>query len=119
MQNSQRGVTITGLIMVLFVLILLGLFALKLIPSFLEFNKAQTAIKSIAADRSKTSSVNEVRRAFENRSAIDDITAVKATDLEVGKDGDGVVITFAYRKEIPLFANVGLFIDFNGSSRAN
>jgi hypothetical protein len=35
----------------------------------------------------------------------------------VTKEGNEVVISFAYRKEVPLFANVGLYIDFAASSK--
>jgi hypothetical protein len=117
MKQLQRGVSLVGLIVILFILIVVGIFSLKLIPAYMEFYKAQSAIEAIAADRARSSSVNEVRKAFDARATIDDIQAVKATDLEITKDGPTVVITFSYRKEVPLFANVGLFVDFNGNSR--
>lgn len=117
MMKPQRGVSLVGLIVVLFVLVLLGIFSLKLIPAYMEFFKAKAAIEAIAADRARSSSVNEVRKAFDARATIDDIQSVKASDLEVTKDAQGVVISFSYRKEVPLFANVGLFVDFNGTSR--
>lgn len=117
MERKQRGVSLFGLIMVLFVLVIVGIFSLKLIPAYIEFFKAQAAIEAIAADRSKTSSVGEVRKAFAARATIDDITTVKPEDLEITKEGNDVVIGFQYRKEVPLFANVGLFVDFVGTSR--
>jgi hypothetical protein len=117
MSQRQRGISLLGLIMILFVLVVVGIFSLKLIPAYIEFYKAQAAIEAIAADRSKTSSVNEVRKAFDARATIDDITTVKAADLEITKDGADVVIGFSYRKEVPLFGNVGLFVDFVGNSK--
>jgi hypothetical protein len=117
MSQRQRGLSLLGLIMILFVLVVVGIFSLKLIPAYIEFYKAQAAVEAIAADRSKTSSVNEVRKAFDARATIDDITTVKAADLEITKDGADVVIGFSYRKEVPLFGNVGLFVDFVGSSK--
>jgi hypothetical protein len=117
MKNLQRGVSLMGLIMVLFALVIVGIFGLKLIPSYIEYGKAKTAIEAIAADKSKSGSVGEIRKAFDARSNIDDITAVKASDLEVTKEGGDVVIGFAYRKEVPLAGNVGLYIDFVGRSK--
>jgi hypothetical protein len=117
MERRQRGVSLVGLIVILFVLVVIGIFSLKLIPAYMEFYKAQSAVEAIAADRARSSSVAEVRKAFDARATIDDISAVKAADLEVTKEGTDVVISFSYRKEVPLFANVGLFVDFNGSSR--
>jgi Tfp pilus assembly protein PilE len=117
MNNRQRGVTLSGLLVVMTVLVVLGIFGLKLIPSYIEYAKAKTAIAAIAADRSKNSSVNEIRKAFDARANIDDIAAVKASDLEVTKEGGDVVISFAYRKEIPIAGNVGLYVDFVGRSK--
>ena len=42
---------------------------------------------------------------------------IKGTDLEVTKEGAGLVIAFAYRKEVPLFANLGMYIDFSANSK--
>ena len=116
MRTTQRGVTLMGLIVGLFVVIVLALFAMKLIPPYIEYFTAKGAIEAIARER-QASTPAEVRRAFENRSAIDDINAVRATDLEIGREGNDMVIGFAYRKEVPLFANVGVYIDFAASSR--
>jgi hypothetical protein len=44
------------------------------------------------------------------------MTAVKASDLEITKVGNDFQIVAAYRKEIPLFANLGIYIDFEASS---
>jgi len=62
MQKGQHGVTITGLLVVLISVAMLALLAMKVIPSFLEFRTAKTAIELIA--RSSQNTV-EARRAFE------------------------------------------------------
>ncbi len=118
MQTKQRGISLIGLIMGLFVLIIVALFAMKLVPSFLEYRAMRGAIQAIAQERG-SASVADIRRAFDARSAIDDFTTVKAQDLEITKEGNQVVIAFAYRKEVPLFAGVGMYIDYAASSRAN
>ena len=113
--SRQRGITITGLIIGLVILVFVALLAFKLIPSVLEYRAMKTAIVAIARER-QASSVADIRRAFESRQAIDDFTSVKASELEITKQGNQVVIAFAYRKEIPLFANVGLYIDYAANS---
>jgi hypothetical protein len=116
MQNKQRGVSLGGLFLGLFILIFVALLAMKLIPAYMEYGTAKNAIQGIARERGNATPA-EIRRAFDARAAIDDITAVKATDLEITKEGGEVVIGFAYRKEVPLFANVGVYFDFAASSR--
>jgi hypothetical protein len=115
MRNAQRGVSLMGLLAGLFLLIIVALFAMKVIPSFMEYRTAKAAIEAVAQ---QAQSPAEVRRLFENRSAIDNIN-LKPTDLDVTREGNQVVISFAYRKEVPLFANVGLYIDYAANSKGS
>jgi hypothetical protein len=87
----------------------------KLIPAYMEYGTAKSAIEAIARER-EAGTPMEVRRAFDSRAAIDDITVVKAADLDITKQGNEMVIGFAYRKEVPLFANVGVYMDFAAST---
>jgi hypothetical protein len=114
--KKGRGLTLMGLIMVLFILVVLLLFGMKLIPAYIEYGTAKKAIEAIARDRTAVSTPQEARRLFDNRALIDNIQVVKGSDLEITKDGSGLVIGFAYRKEVPLVANVGLYIDFAANS---
>ncbi len=118
MRNRQSGVSIMALIIILILVSVVALFAMKVIPSFLEFRSAKGAIEAIARER-QGGTPGDIRRAFENRSNIDDITSIKPSDLEITKDGNAVVIRFAYRKEVPLFSNLGVYIDFAASSKGN
>jgi len=114
--SKSQGLTLTGLIMVLFVVVLVFVFGMKLLPAYIEYATAKKAINSIARDGTGASTPQEVRRQFDARALIDNIEAVKGTDLEIRKEGGGTVIGFAYRKEVPLVANVGLYIDFAANS---
>jgi hypothetical protein len=114
MGNAQRGLSILGLIMALVVVSIVALFAMRVIPSFLEFRTAKSAIEAISRS---AQSPQEARRAFENRSAIDNISTIQAKDLEITRDGNRIVLAFAYRKEVPLFGPVGLYIDYAANSR--
>ena len=114
MRIGQRGVSLMGLLVILFLIIVLALFGMKIIPSFLEFRTAKTAIEMIARS---TQNAGDVRRAFENRAAIDNIVTIRPQDLEVSREGNQLVISFAYRKEVPLFGPVGLYIDYAANSK--
>jgi len=115
-KNSQAGVSLGGLLIVLAILAVLGVFAMKLIPHYMQYGKAKGAIEAVARDK-QNGSVAEIRKAFDARATIDDIDAVKPEDLEITKEGNQVVISFAYRKEVPLVANIGLYIDFAANSK--
>jgi hypothetical protein len=114
--RKSRGLSLIGLIMVLFILIVLALFGMKILPAYIEYGTAKKAIEAIARDRSGASTPQDARRLFDNRALIDNITVIKGSDLDITKDGSGLVLAFAYRKEMSLVANVGLYIDFAASS---
>jgi type II secretory pathway pseudopilin PulG len=113
-QRRQGGLTITGLVMALVVVIILAVFAMKVLPSFLEFRTAKSAIEVVARSAQNP---GDVRRAFEARAAIDNIDTIRPQDLEVRREGNQLVIAFAYRKEVQLFGPVGLYIDYAADSK--
>ncbi|MGH8708523.1 MAG: DUF4845 domain-containing protein [Burkholderiales bacterium] len=117
MRARQRGMTLMGLILGSFVLVFVALLVMRLLPSYIEYFTIKKAVVSISNEmRGRGGSANEVRRAFDNRRMIDDFKAVNSADLEITKLGNDFQIVAAYRKEIPLFANIGLHIDFVASS---
>ena len=107
MSRKQAGVSLMGLIIVLVILAMVALLAMKVLPSFMEFRAMKNAIQSIARERPGATPA-EVRKSFESRSQIDDFTSVKPQDLDIQKGS----IAFAYRKEVPLWTGVGLYIDY-------
>ena len=118
MRNRQLGITLMGLIVGAVVLIFAAVLTMKLVPSYIEFFAVKKAMAGIAVDtRGRGASMADVRRAFDNRSAIDDISSVNSSDLEISKEGNDFVVAAAWRREIPLFANIGIYIDFTASTR--
>jgi uncharacterized protein DUF4845 len=117
MRNRQRGVSLMGLIFGAVVLILLLLLAMKMLPPYLEFFTAKKHITQIAQEQ-RNGTVADVRKAWQLKTAIEDVPSVSDKDLEVTKEGGEIVISFAYRKEVPLFVNVGVYMDFAASSKA-
>ena len=60
--------------------------------------------------------VAEIRAMYGKYAEVDHTQTVSPADLDISKEGGEVVIAFAYEKRIPLFANVSLVIEFEGSS---
>jgi hypothetical protein len=109
-----------GLIVGSVVVIFAALLAMKLLPSYIEYFTIKKALTGISMEsRGRGGAVSDIRRAFENRSAVDDIKSIKAADLEITKEGNGFSIAASYRKEVPLFANIGVYIDFSATSSSN
>lgn len=117
MRARQQGITLMGLIFGSVVLVFVALLGMRLLPSYIEYFTIKQALTAIGNEmRGRDAPVSEVRRAFGNRAVIDDIKAVGGNDLVISKQGSGYVIEAGYRKEIPLFANIGVYIDFEASS---
>jgi hypothetical protein len=111
MRNKLAGVSLMGLVMVLIVLAVIALFAMKIIPSYMEFRTMKNAIQSIAREKPNGTPA-EIRKSFEARSNIDGFESVKPQDLDVSKGA----ISFAYRKEVPLMTGVALVIDYSATT---
>ena len=114
MRRRQHGVSLMALIVIFFILVILAVFGMKVVPSYMEYRAAKAAVDVLGRTGGSPA---DIRRAWESRSAIDNITTVSAKDLEITREGNQTVIGFAYRKEVPLFGNVGLYIDYAASSR--
>ena len=114
MRREQQGLSLLGLIFVLFIAVIVAIFAMKVVPSFLEFRTSKYAIEAVARSAQNPA---EVRRAFDNRATIDNITTISGKDLEITREGNQIVVAFAYRKEVSLFGPVGLYIDYAANSK--
>ena len=71
------------------------------------------AVKKAAAEGG---TVPEIRASFDRTASVDYITTLTGKDIDITKDGDKVVVSFAYDKEIPLAGPAYLLIKYRGSS---
>ncbi|MEH6437782.1 DUF4845 domain-containing protein [Massilia sp. DD77] len=111
--GAERGVSLTGLIAVLVVLGIAAVFALKLIPAYLEYNAVKDAIVKA---KEAGGTVREMQAAFDRNAGINDVDAVRGRDLVITRDGGEPEVSFAYEKRVPLAGNVSLVIDFAGTT---
>jgi hypothetical protein len=116
MRNNQSGVSFLVVFLIGVVLALVAVGAMKILPAYTEYQTTKKAINGVAGSEGRTGNVGEIRKAFDRRANIDNIEAVTGADLEIGKDAGELVISFAYSKKIPLFANVSVVIDFAAST---
>ena len=115
-RGRQHGVTLFGLLFWAIVVGVAALIAMKVLPSLNEYFTIQKAVNKIAAEGLTT--VPEIRAAFERTKDIEySITSIGAKDLNITKENDKVVISFAYDKEIELVRPVYLLIKYEGRSK--
>jgi len=113
--KSQRGITLMGLLVAAFVVVFLAIGLLKIAPAYIEYFKVKKAVSAIAQG-TPGGSVADVRMAFDRRAAVDDIDVITGKDLEVTKEGNELVVSANYTKQIPLFSNISVVINFAATS---
>ena len=113
LKRQQQGLTFMGLIIVGVLLALAGLVAAQVFPTYLEYMAVQKAVQKASAG----STVAEVRDIFDKAATIDDIRTISGKDLTVGKQGDRVVVSYAYTREIPLAGPAYLLMKYEGRSK--
>jgi hypothetical protein len=117
MPIQQRGVTLGGLMAVVFVLVVAGIFAIKIIPPYIENAEIKKVFQEAASDpEMKKATVHDIQVYFDKRASIDNIKAIKADEIDIAMDQDKMVLSASYFVKIPLVGNVSLYIDFNPTS---
>ena len=112
-KNRQRGISFFGLLFLGVILAFLAIVGARVVPTVTEYLSIQKAAKKAAADGD---TVPAVQASFERSKAVDYFDAISGKDLDITKQGDKVVVSFAYDKEIPLFGPAYLLIKYRGSS---
>jgi Domain of unknown function (DUF4845) len=115
MRDRQYGLALSGLVVWLVILVVLVLIGMKVGPAYLEYYAAKKAINEVAQN-DQNGTVADMRKHFDLKAAIDNM-AINGGDLEISRAGGVTVISFAYRKDIPLFDNIGLYINFEASTQ--
>ena len=113
MKSKQLGVSLLGILFVGGVLAFTGIVAAQVFPTVLEYQAISKAVGKAASGNTAP----EIRSIFDKAAQIDDIKAVTGKDLDVGKEGDKVVVSFAYNKEIHLGGPAYLLLKYAGKSK--
>ena len=95
-------------------MVVLAIIGAKLVPAINEYIAVERAVQKIAGEGS---TVGEIRAAFDRHAVIDDIKSISSRDLEITKENDRVIVSYAYTYSIPILDNVRLVIDFAGSTK--
>jgi hypothetical protein len=112
--RRQRGLSLVGLIFFGLIIVVLLLLGFRLVPAVTEYIAIERAVQKI---KNEANTVGEIRAAFDRHAVIDDIKSITSRDLDITKDNDRVVISYAYSYQIQLLDNVRLVIDFAGTTR--
>lgn len=113
LKSRQAGASIITIIFILAVLGVVGAIGMQAFPSVVEYQAALRAINK-AKDEA---TVPGVRAAFDRMAQVDDIRSITGKDLTVNKQGDNMIVSFAYNKEFHLAGPAWLTLKYEGHSR--
>ncbi|MBX9792864.1 MAG: DUF4845 domain-containing protein [Burkholderiaceae bacterium] len=115
-RRNQQGITLLGLLLWAIIIGFFALLAMRVLPTMNEYFTIQKAVNKIAMEGGTT--VPEIRAAFERQKQIEySIQSISAKDLDITKENDKIIISFAYDKEVEVMAPVFLLIKYEGRSR--
>jgi hypothetical protein len=112
-RRKQRGLTFLGLLFVGIVLAFTGVIVAQAVPTYIEYMAVQKAVDKASAGET----VAEVRSIFDKASQIDDIRTISGKDLEVTKEGNKVVVSFAYERDVHIVGPAYLVMKYQGRSK--
>ena len=115
-RTLQRGITMFGLMFWSLFFGFFGYVLVRTLPTVNEYLTIQRTIEKIAASQPAT--VNEARLAFDRQKEIEySIASVTGKDLQITKENDKVVISYAYNKEVLLWGPVYVLLKYEGRSK--
>jgi len=113
-KSRQRGISFIGLVVFASLLAMAGVVAAQVFPTVIEFYAIQKAAQKAAIEGQTPA---EIRSVFDKATVIDDIKSIASKDLDISKQGDKVVVAFAYEREIHLVGPAFLTLKYEGRSK--
>lgn len=114
--KSQRGLSLLGVIVVGALAAFVLVVGFRTVPVVNEYMAIKRIIGILAAEADKGTPVIELRRSFDRRGQIDDISSISGADLVIDRSGAKTVIDVQYSRTVPLVANVSLLFELHPSS---
>ena len=111
--HAQRGVSLSGLIVVLAVVFGVAVLGMKVFPSINEYRAVKNGIESA---KRQGGTPQQMRTAFNKAADINMIKSVEGKDLIIGKVNDEIELAFDYEDKVSLFKDVYLGIHYSGTT---
>ncbi|MEQ1526982.1 MAG: DUF4845 domain-containing protein [Gallionella sp.] len=115
--KRQRGLSFGGFMLGALILVLGSITGFRLIPAYIENTTIKNIFNIVAKDPElQKASEQEIRMAYIKRAMIDNVTAIKAEDVEIATDDGQLVLSASYSVTVKLAANISLVMDFKPKS---
>ena len=117
--RRQNGFGLSQLMAWGVILGLLAVAAMKILPTILEYKTILSAVRSVAANTNPQTTVAQVKNSFTKQMDMDYVKGITADDLDIYKEDNKIIVSFAYDKVIQIFGPVNLLIKYSGTSKGS
>ena len=116
--RRQKGITLTGMILVSIVVVVVLLMGFKIVPVYVEYFAIEKQFKAMSMDpKLRNPSRGQIAAAWAARSQVDDLRSITPDQIEATREGDETVYTGEYSVKVPLLKNIAACFDFKPSSK--
>jgi Domain of unknown function (DUF4845) len=116
LRSRQRGISLTGLIVALALLGVVGLLAMRILPAYAEY---RAVTKAIVKAKAAGGTPQEIRASFDRSAEANYITSIAGRDLTVERVDGEQEVSFAYDRKIHLVGPASLLLEYSGSTARN
>ncbi len=109
--QKQKGITLWGVAIAGFFLVIAAMLTVKILPTVTEFYKVKKDIFAAVERAGPSASKQELMRSFDKFADVD-MLEIDSSQLIFRKEGSRWTITADYEKRIHLFANAYLVLDY-------
>ncbi|RJF98401.1 DUF4845 domain-containing protein [Noviherbaspirillum saxi] len=106
---KASGLSLVGFLFVIVIVALLAVLGLKLVPTVMEYVAIK---KAIVNAKNAGTTAKEIQDSFDKQRTTNYVESVSGKDLEIIKTGEGLEVSVAYEKRIPLVGPASLVLDY-------
>ena len=121
-QNSetQRGMTVIGMLLLLIVIAFVVLIAMKVVPMYIQYFSIKSTIESIRKEPQLAQmSTQDIQNAIQKRFDIGYVDNITARDLKIRNENRGRVLDLEYQDERELFYGLSIVLKVSESIPLN
>ena len=115
MKQNQKGVSLTGFLMLLAVVGFALFIGMKLFPMYQQYWALKKILKSVAEDTTVNADPASIRTSLEKRFDVGYISQITPRDVKVERSSEGVLIVADYEVRKPLIYNLDIVGKLNVS----
>jgi len=114
LKKNQKGVSITGWIMLIAIALFLILLGVRMVPSYMEYYSMSKILESIKDDpQYRKTAPKQLRQIFNRRININSIYDFDPKYLKIDRSKGKTTMTLDYSIKKPVVGNVSVIMDFH------